>query len=105
MTRGRHGFHAVPENGPVARSVVADAHHCIMVQVHPRPTEYKCVGRATPRPDDELPSDHPNRFCSYLLSADNKSTAPGLDNNRPIQACPWPEQGFRASVMTGVLNS
>ncbi len=62
MSRGRHGFYAVPENGPAARSLVADAHHCIMVQAHPRPTEYKCVGRH--RPEDELPLDHPTRFRS-----------------------------------------
>jgi hypothetical protein len=33
VTRGRHGLHAVLENGPAARSFAADGHHCIMIQV------------------------------------------------------------------------
>ena len=59
MTRGRHGFYAVSENGPAARSLAADAHRCIMVQAHPRPTEYKCVGL---QPNGALPSDR--QSCS-----------------------------------------
>src|SRR5271166_3287133 len=35
--------------GLPSRSLAADAHHCIMVQVHTGPTEYKCVARC-PRP-------------------------------------------------------
>jgi hypothetical protein len=41
--------YAVPENGPAARSLVADAHHGIIVQADPRPTKYKDVGRHAQR--------------------------------------------------------
>ena len=57
MTRGRHGLHAVLENGPPPRSFAADAHDCIMVRIRTGSTEYKGVARCS-APDGELPSDH-----------------------------------------------
>jgi hypothetical protein len=33
------------KNGPVARSLAADAHGCIMVQIRQRSTEYKRAAR------------------------------------------------------------
>lgn len=64
MTRGRHGFYAVPENGPAARSVAPDAHRCIMVQAPPEGLPNTSVlGRS---PDGELPSDLPIPLLLHL---------------------------------------
>ena len=93
MTRRRHGLYAVAENGPAARSLAADAHRCIMVQAHPRPTEYKCVGL---QPNGALPRIvNPARTHPSLPLT---SPTMRLDNSCPIQACPWLEQGARRGM-------
>jgi hypothetical protein len=52
------------------RSFAADAHHCIMVQVRTRPTEYKDVARDS-APNGELPSDrrYQASACSQAVVA------------------------------------
>ena len=91
MTRGRHGFYAVPENGPVARSVAPDAHRCIMVQAPSEGLPNTSVLGCSP--DGELPSDRPIPLLLHPRRSTRNRERRRLDNCRPIQACPWHEQG------------
>ena len=81
--------------GLPSRSFAADAHDCIMVQDPIGPTEYKGVARCS-APDGELPSDRPAPSCGQHRDptlGENAACVIGLDNQRPIQACPGAGRG------------